>query len=91
MTSEEIQKAIEGTLAVQRKLQNTQLITREEIADLKESTRNLNEISQRHERRIEQLLGYSITGEGDRLDLLQRLMTLERRVSRLEQEDNGES
>lgn len=57
---------------------------REEIADLKESTRNLNEISQRHERRIEQLIGYSITGEGDRLDIVERLMSLERRINRLE-------
>jgi hypothetical protein len=98
MTPEEIQQTIEGMLAIQRELQNSQLEFREslvqlriDIADLKESTRNLNEISQRHERRIEQLLGYSITGEGDRLDLLQRLMTLERRVSRLEQEDHGVS
>lgn len=84
MTPEEIQRSIEGMLAVQRELQNTQLIMREEIADLKESTRNLNEISQRHERRIEQLIGYSITGEGDRLDIVERLMSLERRINRLE-------
>jgi len=95
MTPEEIQRTIEGMLAIQRELQNSQLEFRESLAelrtdiiDLKESTRNLNEISQRHERRMEQLIGYSITGESDRLDLLQRLMTLEHRVSRLEQEDD---
>lgn len=60
MTPEEIQRTIEGMLAVQRELQNSQLEFREslvqlraDITDLKESTRNLNEISQRHERRIE--------------------------------------
>ena len=84
MTPDEIRQAIEGMLAVQRELQNTQLIMREEIADLKESTRNLNEVSQRHERRIEQLIGYSITGENDRLDIVERLMSLERRVNQLE-------
>lgn len=84
MTPDEIRQAIEGMLAVQREQQNTQLIMREEIADLKESTRNLNEVSQRHERRIEQLIGYSITGENDRLDIVERLMSLERRVNQLE-------
>lgn len=91
MTPEEIQRTIEGMLAVQKELQNSQLEFREslvqlrmDITDLKESTKNLNDISQRHERRIEQLIGYSITGEGDRLDLLGRLTTLERRVNRLE-------
>lgn len=95
MTPEEIQRTIEGMLTIQRELQNSQLEFRESLAelrtdiiDLKESTRNLNEISQRHERRMEQLIGYSITGESDRLDLLQRLMTLEHRVSKLEQEDD---
>ena len=85
MTPEEIQRTIEGMLAVQRELQNTQLVTREEIADLKESTKNLNEISQRHERRIEQLIGYSITGDSDRLDNLERIQQLERRVRKLEE------
>lgn len=98
MTPEEIQRTIEGMLAVQRELQNSQLEFREslvqlraDITDLKESTRNLNEVSQRHERRIEQLIGYSITGETDRLDLLGRLTTLERRVNRLEQDNHGVS
>lgn len=91
MTPEEIQRAIEGMLAVQRELQNTQLRMSQEIADLKESTgkleestRNLNEISLRHERRLEQLIGYSISGESDRLDIVERLMSLERRINRLE-------
>ncbi len=98
MTPEEIQRAIEGMLDIQRELQNSQLEFREslvqlrmDITDLKESTKNLNDISQRHERRIEQLIGYSITGESDHLDLLGRLTTLERRVNRLEQDNHGVS
>ena len=105
MTPEEIQRTIEGMLAVQKELQNSQLRfdssldrlgqdiseLRESISELRESVTDLKDVSQRHERRIEQLIGYSITGEGDRLDLLGRLTTLERRVNRLEQDDHGVS
>ncbi len=119
MTSEEIQRTIEGMLAVQRELQNSQLKLQEESQqqrqEIKEMAsvqkgmvsiqkemlsiqRDLQEgqmqmldavsrligVSNRHERRIEQLIGYSITGESDRLDLLQRIMTLESKVRKLE-------
>lgn len=115
MTAEEMQRIIEGMLAVQRELQSSQLKLLEtttanaeairelretttanaeairelrlETRDLKESTQQLNEISQRHERRMEQLIGYSITGESDRLDVLGRLQSLERRMRKLEQGD----
>ena len=80
MTPEEIQRTIEGMLAVQKELQNSQLrfdsfLDRlgQDISELRESVADLKEISQRHERRIEGLIGYSITGESDRLDLLGRL------------------
>lgn len=112
MTPEEIQRTIEGMLAVQKELQNSQIRfdssldrlgqdiselresiseLRESTSELRESVTDLKEISQRHERRIEQLIGYSITGESDRLDLLGRLTTLERRVNRLEQDNHGVS
>lgn len=90
MTSEEIQAAIEGMLSIQRELQNSQLrfdsnLDRlsQDIAELRQSISELNEISRRHERRIEQLIGYSITGKSDRLDIVERLMNLERRINRL--------
>lgn len=86
MTPEEIQKAIEGMLAIQRELQNTQLRMSQEISDLKQSVSELNDISRRHERRLEQLVGYSITSESDRLDVLERIISVEQRVSRLENE-----
>lgn len=86
MTPEEIQKAIEGMLAIQRELQNTQLRMSQEISDLKQSVSELNDIGRRHERRLEQLVGYSITSESDRLDVLERIISVEQRVSKLENE-----
>lgn len=98
MNSEEIQNAIAGMLSVQRELQNTQLRSSQEfaalkdsISELKQSISDLNEISRRHERRIEQLIGYSITGESDRLDILSRILEAERRINRLEKKDNEAS
>lgn len=98
MTPEEIQRTIEGMLSVQQELQRSQLEFRESLIPLRDdivankeainelrmAISDLKEISQRHERRLEQLIGYSITGESDRLDLLQRLQNVERRVNRLE-------
>lgn len=91
MTPEEIQRMIEGMLAVQKGLQDSQLqfssnldTISQDISELRQSVSDLKEVSQRHERRIEQLLGYSITGESDRLDMVERLMDLEQRINRLE-------
>lgn len=85
MTFDEIQKTIEGMLGVQKELQNSQLRFAESLTELRESVADLKEVTQSHERRIEQLIGYSIIGEGERLDVIQRLQNLERRVNRLEQ------
>jgi len=80
MTFEEIQKKIEGMLSIQLELQRAQLEfksslpkLRDDISELRASVVDLKDVSQRHERRMEQLIGYSITGESDRLDTLQRL------------------
>lgn len=115
MTFEEIQRIIEGMLAVQRELQDSQLKLqeeslqqreeaqrqreeaqqqreeaqrqREDISTLVESIKQLIVNSERHDRRIEQLIGYSITGESDRLDLQQEVNDLKRRVERLENQE----
>ena len=65
MTPEEIKETIEGMLAVQRELQNSQLELqeqsqrqREDISTLVQGIGQLVEVSNRHERRIEQLIGY---------------------------------
>jgi hypothetical protein len=95
MSPEEIQRTIEGMLAVQRELQNSQFKLqeesqrqREDINILVQSIEQLLEVSKRHERRTEQLLGYSITSESDRLDLQQQLLELRKRVERLENQGN---
>ncbi len=62
-----------------------------EIRELKESSlvqrdvaNALLQIGSDHEKRLTQLVGYSITGESDRLDLLERVQKVERRVDGLE-------
>lgn len=62
-----------------------------EIRELKESSlvqrdvaNALLKIGSDHEKRLTQLVGYSITGESDRLDLLERVQKVERRVDGLE-------
>ena len=105
---EEIQRTIEGMISVQKGLQDSQLQLTStldrlsgDIAELRQGISDLKEISQRHERRIEQLIGYSITGDrsncssdlkseeacerSERLDLLERFQGLERRVRKLEE------
>jgi chromosome segregation ATPase len=137
MTPEEIQRTIEGMLAVQRELQNSQFKLqeesqrqredfnllreesqrqredfnllreesqrqredfnllreesqrqREDINVLVQSIGQLLEVSNRHERRIEQLIGYSITSDSDRLDVQQQLLDLAKRVEKLENQAN---
>ncbi|MBW4665649.1 MAG: hypothetical protein KME01_15880 [Chroococcus sp. CMT-3BRIN-NPC107] len=60
-----------------------------EIRDLKDTVFTLAQIASDREKRLTQLVGYSITGESDRLDLLQRLQKLERRINQLEEGDRS--
>jgi hypothetical protein len=92
MTPEQIQQAIEGMLSVQRELQNTQLRFGEELGDLKDAQRQnlvamdaLLEHSKATERKIERLVGYSITQESDVLDVRTDVLNLKRRVTALEE------
>jgi hypothetical protein len=93
MTFEQIQQAIEGMLSVQRELQNSQLRFDTELGDLKEAQKQnlvameaLLEHSRATERKIERLVGYSITQESDVLDVRTDVLELKRRVTALEQE-----
>jgi hypothetical protein len=93
MTFEQIQQAIEGMLSVQRELQNSQLRFDSELGDLKEAQKQnlvameaLLEHSRATERKIERLVGYSITQESDVLDVRTDVLELKRRVIALEQE-----
>lgn len=120
MTPAEIQQTIEGMLAVQRSLQDSQLALKEGQLDIRERQLRLLEVQEEnnqqikaiintqqrteehiggigaymreliskdvnHERRIEQLIGYSISTESDHLTLLERLIALEQKVKQLEQ------
>ncbi len=58
-----------------------------EISDLKDTVFTLAQIASDREKRLTQLVGYSITGESDSLDLLQRIQKLERRINQLEEGD----
>ena len=65
--------------------------SRQDIRDLKETSLILRDsitgflqIASDHEKRLTQLVGYLITGESDRLDLLERLQKVERRIDGLE-------
>ena len=91
MTFEEIQKTLEGMLAVQRQLQESQLELRsaqererETLQIMVEEMNRFIERSNRNERRIEQLIGYSITNESEHLDIEQRFRHLEARLEQLE-------
>lgn len=91
MTFEEIQQAIEGLLSVQRELQNSQLRFESEMADVKEAQKqtgvalgSLLEVAQSSERKIERLIGYSITQESDVLDVKTDILDLKRRIAALE-------
>jgi hypothetical protein len=72
MNPEQIQAAIEGLLAVQRELQESQL--------------KLLEQSKISERKLDRLIGYSITQESDILTVQEELIALKTRVSALEQQ-----
>lgn len=91
MTSEQIQQAIEGMLAVQRQLQDSQLklVERQEVFMtelelMKERSDALDQRFAATDRRFEQLIGYSINRERDSLDIQQDILNLRHRVVALE-------
>lgn len=81
MTPEEIQKTLETMLTVQRELQETQVKQSEEIKDLLAQGRE-------QDRRIQQLIGYSITQAGDVLDVQMALRDIYARLSKLEDRES---
>jgi hypothetical protein len=98
MTFEEIQQTIEGMLSVQRELQGSQLRFEAELGDLKQSVGDLKDSQKQTlvamdallehgkatDRRIEQLIGYSINRERDSLDIQQDILDLRHRVVAIE-------
>jgi hypothetical protein len=98
MTPEQIQQAIEGMLSVQRELQGSQLRFESELGDLKQSVDELKDSQKQTlvamdallahgkatDRRIEQLIGYSINRERDSLDIQQDILDLRHRLVAIE-------
>ncbi len=98
MTFEEMQKIIEGMLAVQRELQESQLELKERQLEFEESQETqkvvLDELIQqygdlakhsiRQREILDRLIGYSLTNESDHLDLEEKLQRLETRMKRIE-------
>ncbi len=82
MTFEEIQATIEGMLKVQKELQETQIKQSEEIKDLLEQGRE-------QDKRIQQLVGYSISQAGDVIDVQMSLKDIYARLSKLEDQQNS--
>jgi hypothetical protein len=80
MTPEEIQTTIEGMLRVQKELQQSQIKQSEEIQQLLDQGRL-------QDKRIQQLIGYSISQAGDVLDVQMSLRDIYARLSKLEDKD----
>ncbi|MGL5836786.1 MAG: hypothetical protein ACRC1Z_26680 [Waterburya sp.] len=81
MTPEEIQRTIEGMLRVQKELQESQIKQSEEIQQLLDQGRL-------QDKRIQQLIGYSITQAGDVIDVQMSLRDIYARLSKLEDQNN---
>jgi uncharacterized protein YciI len=78
---------IDRILAVQRELQESQIYLRDQqereretLTILRDEVFKLIEASNRSDRRIEQLVGYSIADESDRLNYLERVIKLEKQL-----------
>lgn len=94
MTSDEIQAAIAGLLAVQKELQASQISSRQEAIEMTESIKEhskqiqehskqiqeLKENGERIDRRLTLLIGHSFEREEDYLNILERIIRVERRI-----------
>jgi hypothetical protein len=99
MTFEEIQEILNRMLKIQQDIQfqqvkNTDAIARidkqqekniQAISQLTENISNLNVVSQRHENRLSQLYGYQQTADSDRLNIMQGVLDIKRRLTSIEE------
>ncbi len=90
MTFEEIQKTLETMLTVQRELQETQIKQQETQIKQSEEIKDMIEQGKEQDRRIQQLIGYSITQAGDVLDVQMSLRDIYTRLSKLEDQQSNE-
>ena len=61
----------------------------QQIAILTENISNLNVISQRHENRLTNLYGYQMSADTDRLNIMQNLLDIKRRLNNIEEKLNA--
>ncbi|MDJ0576525.1 MAG: hypothetical protein QNJ65_15330 [Xenococcaceae cyanobacterium MO_234.B1] len=88
MTPEEIQKTLEGMLKIQKELQQTQINLQQTQITQSEEIKNLIEQGKEQDRRIQQLVGYSISQAGDVLDVQMALRDIYARLSKLENKED---
>ena len=73
----------------QARIQQQQEANAVAIANLTENVSNLNVTAQRHEDRLRQLYGYQITSDSDRLNLMQGINDIRRRLIYIEEQLNA--
>ena len=61
----------------------------QQISLLTENISNLNIISQRHENRLTNLYGYQMSADPDRLNIMQNLLEINRRLNNIEDKLNA--
>lgn len=95
-------KQLENTDAIARITQQQEEIARQQeeiarqqeknnqaIANLTENVSNLNVVSQRHEDRLTRLYGYQMTADSDRLNIMQGVNDIKRRLTIIEEQLNA--
>lgn len=85
MTFEEIQEILNGMLKIQQDIQIQQVKNTDAITNLTENIANLNVVSQRHENRLTALYGYQQTADSDRLNIMQGLLDIKKRLNSIEE------
>ena len=84
------EKQLRNTEAIQQldirlnRISQQQEINIQAIALLTENISNLNIISQRHENRLTQLYGYQMSADTDKLNIMQNLNDIKRRLNNIE-------
>lgn len=86
---EEITKKHEEITNKQEEIAQQQAKNIEAIANLTENVSNLNLVSQRHEDRLTRLYGYQMTSDSDRLDIMQGVNDIKRRLTMIEERCEG--
>ena len=94
--SREIQvKQLTNTDEISRLRETQQEIAKQQqensraIGTLTENVSNLNVVAQRHEDRLTRLYGYQMTSDSDRLDIMQGINDIKRRLNIIEGQLNA--